>query len=101
MNALDQVDDAPQADAAVRDYLDLLRARNGGPEGLDARIMRTSDPMERVRLMDDRRRLAEQTGAAEAAFVVHAREWGVRWNVLREAFLAEGVPPSVADRARL
>jgi len=101
MSRLDQAADASDPDAAVRAYLDLLRRRNGGPGGLDAAIMRTSDSMERVRLMEERRRLAEQQTGLEVGFVTHARDWARQWNVLREAFLAEGVPPDVLDRAGL
>lgn len=99
MSRIDEVAAAPGGDAAVRAYLDLLRRRNGGPGALDAAIMRTSDAMERVRLMDERRRLAEQQTGLEAEFVANARAWALQWNVLREAFLAEGVPPHVLDRA--
>lgn len=83
---------------AIRRYMDLLHFTNGA---LDAAILRTSDPMQRVRLMEERRQLATQRAEAEAAFVAHARAWARENDVLREAFLAEGVPPHVLDRAGL
>lgn len=86
------------ASDAIRRYMDLLHSTNGG---LDAAILRTSDPMERVRLMEQRRQLVTQRAEAEAAFVAHARAWAKENDVLREAFLAEGVPPEILDRAGL
>ena len=87
---------------ALRDYLDDLRRRTAeGDElvRLDAEIVSTADPMARMKRIDERRRAAERRRDLEAAFVAQARPWSQSANVRRAAFLAEGVPSDLLDRA--
>lgn len=87
---------------ALRDYLDDLRrrAREGDDlTRLDAAILENPEPMVRISLMDQRRRVAERRRELERAFVEHAAGWSAAARVSRAAFLSEGVPGDVLDRA--
>ncbi|MPZ87321.1 MAG: hypothetical protein GEU81_04430 [Nitriliruptorales bacterium] len=90
--------------AALRDYLDELRRRTMNGDALselDAQIMGSPDAITRIKLVEQRRQLAERRRSLEAGFVLHARQWSQAANVGRDAFLAEGVPADVLDRAGL
>jgi hypothetical protein len=87
---------------SVRAYLDDLRrrAKDGDDlERLDDELLRSPDPMARMRLMDERRRLVEGRRALEEAFVASAAAWSRSQHIGRAAFLAEGVPEDLLDRA--
>lgn len=90
--------------AALREYLDDLRRRRADGDALsrlDQLIMGSPDAIRRIKLVEERRQLAERRRSLEAAFIRHAREWSETARVGREAFLAEGVPADVLDRAGL
>lgn len=92
------------AQAALRDYLEDVRRRTVEGDALselDARIMGSPDAIMRIKLVEERRQLAERRRSLEAGFVLHARHWSQTANVGRAAFLAEGVPADVLDRAGL
>lgn len=88
----------------LRAYLEDLRRRRDEGDALfelDRRIMGSHNPMDRIRLVEERGRLVERRRSLEAAFVLHARDWSREARVGREAFLAEGVPADLLDRAGL
>jgi hypothetical protein len=88
--------------APVRAYLEDLRRRAASGDDLqrlDAELLRSPDPMARMRLMDVRRRAVETRRALEEDFVTHAATWSRAERVTRAAFLAEGVPAALLDRA--
>jgi len=92
------VDDA----SCVRAYLEDLRRRAAGGDDLqrlDAQLLASPEPMVRLRLVDQRRRVVEGRRALEDAFVASAAAWSRAENVRRAAFLAEGVPAALLDRA--
>lgn len=87
---------------AVRAYVDDLRRR--AVEGdefadLDARLMATNNPMDRIKLTEERRKLAERRRGLEEGFVRAARSWAIAERIQRATFLAEGVPAELLDRA--
>jgi RNase H-fold protein (predicted Holliday junction resolvase) len=88
--------------SSVRAYVEDLhrRARQGDDlTRLDAQLLSSPEPMARMRLVDERRRVVEVRRALEEAFVAAAADWAAAENVRRAAFLAEGVPEALLDRA--
>lgn len=84
-------------DDALRAYLDDLR--HDDLTGIDTAILRSARPMERLSLMTERRRLLTRRRELEETFVAHAADWSVAERIGRAAFLAEGVPGEILDRA--
>jgi len=87
---------------AVRAYVDDLRRRSvEGDEfaDLDGRLMATNNPMDRIKLTEERRRLAERRRDLEEGFVRSARAWAVAERIQRATFEAEGVPVELLERA--
>lgn len=87
---------------AVRAYMDDLRRRLvEGDEfaDLDGRLMATNNPMDRIKLTEERRRLAERRRDLEEGFVRSARSWALAERIQRATFVAEGVPEDLLDRA--
>jgi len=87
---------------AVRAYLDDLRRRHlEGDEfaDLDGRLMATNNPMERIKLTEERRKLAERRRGLEEGFVRSASAWATAERIQRATFVAEGVAPELLDRA--
>jgi hypothetical protein len=90
--------------AELRDYLEDLRRRRlegDALSDLDALIMGSPDAITRIKLVEQRRQLAERRRLLEDGFIRHARQWSETAHIGRAAFLAEGVPAEVLDRAGL
>lgn len=105
---------------AIREYLEVIeatrprRGRRRTPESIARRLsaiaaeFRTSDPVTRVRLIQERLNLrtelaamktAAEVKAAEAKFVKVARNFSERNDITYEAWREFGVSPAVLKRA--
>jgi len=84
-------------DDALRAYLDDLR--HDVLTSIDAAILGSAAPIERISLMTERRRLLARRHTLEETFVAHAAAWSATERIRRAAFLAEGVSGEILDRA--
>lgn len=93
------------ADQAVRAYLTGLKnpaalRDDDRIKNLNERIVSTDDPVERLRLQQERINAeTPSVDGIEDAFITHAKAWADDLSVTADAFIAEGVDPSVLRRA--
>lgn len=80
---------------ALRAYLSSARALLD----LEQAVVASHEPMQRMQLLERRRRAAEERRGLEGGFVAAAAAWAASERVTRAAFLAEGVPAELLDRA--
>ena len=90
---------------AVRNYLAALKDPNSlrdenAIEAVRKELAGADDPIERLRLQDQLSKLESPSlESYEDEFVVHAKAWADANSISVNAFLAEGVDPSVLQRA--
>jgi len=85
-------------------YLRDLHRREAGDDelaALDARILATGGSIDRMKLMEARGRVVADRRRLERAFVQHAAAWAAAERLTRDAFVSEGVPEELLDRAGL
>ena len=92
------------AEQVVRDYMRFVRepdAFKSDTAELDDRIKATEDPLQRLRLQQERVAASNPGTQLEEAFITHAKAYADEAGVDGRAFMAEGVSADVLTKAGL